>query len=604
MDVTGPAARVQLVEGRQVLLDVPVGPRARLMHPALADPDRRAGLQLVLIDEEGAVTRRTVDPPPDRRYPPAWALGAVWYQVFPDRFDNANPDNDPATFNPGWTSRWSEVTVEELEAARAARRAEGRRAQVAGSPLSQVVYQRRYGGDLQGVARRLDHMADLGATAIYLNPVFEAHSLHKYDASDHRHIDPTLGAPSLESPALSGEIADPAWTPADRYVLDTLLPTAHQQGLRVIFDGVWNHVGTRHWAFQDVLNRGRASAYADWFRVRFARESGVDGDPNRVVSWTGWDGPNGTLPEFRQTDEGDLVAPVKSHVFNVTHRWMDPDGDADTSDGIDGWRLDVVPDIGLPFWRDWNAYVRSINPKAITIAEVWHRADDHLQGDTFDAQMNYPVREAVLFWLGGVDDVDSAVLVSMLRQAFASEDGVNLAQMNLLGSHDTTRVVTRIAVDRGGSSRHRPGREDYELALLGVALQVALPGAPCIYNGDEWGVWGANDPHNRKPVPWPDVGAYDAETAPLDWVKSSTRTWLRTRQDPDVGRILRYGTWQLESPRPDLLVIDRRLNDRRVRVIANRSGNAVDLADLIGDFEPVIGSRDLPARSATMWISK
>ena len=196
VDVTvDDAAHIELIEAGQVLLRAPAGSPVRIMHPALADPARRAGVTMRGDDDE---TRYMVGDPPDRRYPPAWSLGAVWYQVFPDRFDNANPDNDPATFNPGWASNWSDVTVEELETARAIRRAEDRASNVARSPLSQVVYDRRYGGDLQGVVRRLDHIAGLGATAIYLNPVFEAHSLHKYDATDHRHIDPTLGAPSLE----------------------------------------------------------------------------------------------------------------------------------------------------------------------------------------------------------------------------------------------------------------------------------------------------------------------------------------------------------------------------------------------------------------------
>ena len=349
------------------------------------------------------------------------------------------------------------------------------------------------------------------------------------------------------------------------------------------------------------MSRGRASAYADWFRVRFAGDSGVDGDPDRVVAWTGWDGANGHLPEFRQTDEGDLVSPVKDHVADVTRRWMAPDGEP--GDGIDGWRLDVVPDIGLPFWRDWTALVRSINPEAITIAEVWHRADEHLAGDTFDAQMNYPVREAVLSWLGQVDASDSAVLVAQLERALAFDDSVNLAQMNLLGSHDTTRVVTRIALSRGGSSRTRPGRADYELALLGVALQVALPGAPCIYNGDEWGVWGANDPHNRKPVPWPDTGPYDAETAPFDWVKSSTTSWLTIRQDPAGGPGAPVWLMAARGPEPDLLVVDRRLNGVLVRLVANRSARRVNVADLVSGLEPLDVVHELPARSAALWIS-
>lgn len=603
VDVTGPGRRLRFIESDQCLLDVPHNDTSRIRLKALADPERRQRLRLEVAGRDAASTTRPVGLPQEGVYPPAWSLGAVWYQVFPDRFDNGNRDNDPPSFDPGWSTTWTEVSVEELESSRAARRAQGRHASHRISPLSHVVYERRYGGDLQGVVRRLGHITDLGATAIYLNPVFEAHSLHKYDATDHRHVDPTLGAPDLESPPVAGESADPAtwtWTPADRYVLDTLLPAARARNLRVVFDGVWNHVGTRHWAFQDVLRQGRGSEFAEWFQVRLARQPG---DPP-VIAWRAWDGANGSLPAFRQTEEGDLVAPVKAHVAAVTRRWMDPDDDGDPVDGIDGWRLDVVPDVGLRFWRDWNELVRSINPDAVTIAEVWHHADKEIEQGGFTAQMNYPVRDAVLAWLSAEEGYDGAVLTSMLERALDFDDRVNLAQMNLLGSHDTARVVTHIAAARGESPHARPSKSSYELALLGVAIQVALPGAPSVYNGDEWGVWGADDPHNRKPVPWPDAGPYDQETAPFDWVKESMSSWLRRRHDEVLGPVLRYGAWSLDAPERDLLVVDRQLNGIRVRFIANRSARTIDVSDLVAGYAPRDLADALPARSAAMWILK
>lgn len=611
LDVTTDAVAARLVvetPGADAF-DVPAHPDAptRIMLPALADPTARAATRLTV--RAGATHAGAAIPePPPRRFPPDWSLGAVWYQAFPDRFWNADPTNDPdttATFVPEWNAPWSEVTVEELERARAADLEEGRRANPRATPFRQVVYRRRYAGDLQGLVERLPHIADLGATAIYLNPVFDAPSLHRYDASDHRHVDPTLGLPG-DPP--DTETADPAtWarTPADGYLLDSVLPAVHDRGLHLVLDGVWNHVGLDHWAFRDVLARGRASPYASWFRVRFGADVGDPAlPPDDVVAWTAWDGPNGRLPEFGQTPDGDLVPSAKAHVAEVTRWWMNA---ADRTRAIDGWRLDVVPDIGLPFWRDWNALVHATNPDAITIAEVWYRADDALTTGGFDAQMNYPVRDALLPWLAGAGD--AATLVARLERALAPGDRVNLVQMNLLGSHDTPRVATRIADLRGSADPRRPDREARELVVLGVATLVALPGAPSIYNGDEWGVAGADDPDNRKPVPWPDAGPYADADAPLPWVRDQVAAWLRLRTDPDLGPILRYGSWRLVAPEDDVVGVERSLNGRRVLFLANRSDHTVDLGKLLDDTMPVPGAPGspgsaLPPRAAAIRILK
>jgi len=447
--------------------------------------------------------------------------------------------------------------------------------------LRQTLWSRRYGGDLAGLVDRLDHIADLGATAVYLNPVFEAASLHKYDARDHRHVDPSFGPPGATAEGEGVDASTWSWTRADRYLLDVVLPEMRERDLRLILDGVWNHVGLDHWAFVDVRERGVDSAYAGWFEARFSEEGGGSGAPaGALIAWRAWDGANGSLPEFRQTPEGDLVAPVKAHVLDVTRRWMDPDADGDPSDGVDGWRLDVVPDVGLAFWRDWSDVVRRLRPDGVTIAEVWHTAPTYLEDGPFDAQMNYPVRQALLPWLAGDDRHDADALVGLLSRAFDLPDRINLAQMNLLGSHDTERVATALRRE-GVRAGERPGRAAYERVLLGVGVLVFLPGSPAIYAGDEWGVFGSNDPHNRKPVPWPDLQGYDDATAPLPWVHDGVRSWLRLRHDPRIGPVLRFGSWRfVDAGHPDVLVIDRQLNETVVRLVASRADVRVPIEAL------------------------
>lgn len=549
---------------------------------------------------------------------PDWAKGAVWYQVLPDRFRNGNPENDP--LSPGsilmpWAGQWSVVGPEELEAARAV----GERLQGADGAVSlrRALIRRRYGGDLQGVVEKLDDLADLGITALYFCPIFTAPSLHKYDAADFRHVDPTLGglAPQVEP---SPETPDPGtwrWTAADRYFLDTVLPEARRRGIRVILDGVWNHTGTGFWAFRDVLAHGRRSAFAGWYQVRFDSR---DMDA-KVSGWRAWNGINGTLPRFSQTPEGDLVAPVKQHVFDVTRRWMDPDGDGDPSDGIDGWRLDVASDIGLPFWRDWRAHVRSINPEAYLVGELWFDGRDYLRGAAFDAQMNYPFARAVVAWLrGGSAGALGAELLRLLNNGAATD----LVQMNLLGSHDTQRLASALSnpqapYDSGGAmdqagpyDRGRPGPEVYDLVVLGTALQATWPGAPMITWGDEWGMHGGKDPDNRKPLPWPDVfdrASPDHPDRPIPHVRERVRRWLRLRVDPRAGPVLRYGDVRLvDSGSERVFAFERTLNGVRVVVVLNAGSGEYDARNVVpreavsqlGKTAPFT----VPARAGGCWI--
>ena len=514
---------------------------------------------------------------------PTWAKGAVWYQVFPERYRNGNPANDPdgigVTRMP-WTADWWTVTEQEIT--RHHNRVRAQPDLYADNPdrpkgvRASVIWNRRYGGDLQGVVQSLDHMRDLGVTALYLCPVFDAESLHKYDAADYRHVDPTLGDPGNPHIRLDAHDAGDSWTPADRYLVDVLLPEARRRGIRVILDGVFNHTGIAHFAFRDVWEHGVNSPYKDWYFCEFDEHG-------RLVSWRAWDRPNGRLPKLRQTANGDLAPPVKQHIFDITSRWMDPNGDGDPSDGIDGWRLDVALDIGDAFWRDWRTHVKAINADAIIIGEIWHDARDELTGDTFDAQMHYPFARAVTAFLGREPAFTASDLSTALDRAFDEPAQVDLVQMNLLVSHDTERLVSMLAnpgrnYDEGASvingqpyDTRRPDDKAYARSALAAALLATYPGSPMLYGGQELGMHGADDPDNRKPVQRPgDAPPSNRADRPSTPLLNVYRAWLILRRDERIGPVLRYGDVRhIDTHNPRVFAFERWLNDRAVVVVIN-----------------------------------
>jgi cyclomaltodextrinase / maltogenic alpha-amylase / neopullulanase len=450
---------------------------------------------------------------------PPWAKDAIWYQIFPERFRNGDPRNDPTSadleFGPErawhvspWTSDWYELQPwEETHSKR----------------FYDDVFERRYGGDLQGVIDKLDYLADLGITAIYFNPVFEAISLHKYDASTYHHIDHTFGPnPAEDLQEMKSETDDPAtwkWTSADSLFLK-LIKEAHRRGIRVIIDGVFNHCGTRFWAFQDVIKNQQHSRYATWFDVRRWDDPST---PQNEFTYKGWWDVK-ELPEFWEGDSS-FVKPVWNYFFNITKRWMDPNGDGDPSDGIDGWRLDVANKVSHVFWRAWRKQVKSLNPDAYIVGEIWDDASRWLAGDEFDAVMNYPFARAVVRFFIDTDarhckpsDFDHEL--ASIRKDYPGEIGYVL--QNLIDSHDTDRLASmtmnpnRKYDDQNGLRNNpnynvgKPTSTAREIQKLILLFQMSYIGAPMIYYGDEAGMWGADDPDDRKPMVWPDL-VYDRE---------------------------------------------------------------------------------------------
>ncbi len=559
-------------------------------------------LQLVIQCSEhgGRVIRHRIEPEIfNTLSTPDWAKGLVWYQVFPERFRDGNPNNNPKGWDltpMAWDSPFAEVAQEEVERAWNRRLVEPRTFQDdqnrAGGRIASVVFARRYGGDLMGVYNQLESLRDQGYTGIYLCPIFQSRSLHKYDADDHRHIDPTLGhpgeyfdpGPGHTKLAPSEDPADEttwAWTVSDRWFVDVFLPKAKSLGLRVVLDGVWNHVGTDHFAFTDVMEHGQDSPFADWFDAEFDEQG-------KLFAWRGWGGSiNGELPVFKQTKIGDLVAGPKAHIMAVTRRWMDPNGDGDPSDGIDGWRLDVAGEIGKPFWKDWRTQVRSINPDALIIAEIWSDADSMLNDQAFDGQMNYPFAYAVANWLSiGHNKGDAVLCAKRLTSVFHHAPEHDLVQFNLMTSHDTERLASMMHNDFQRNydteasrwalgSRYDPETiepEDMDRALSAIAVMVASPGALMIYNGDEYALPGADDPDNRRPIPWSSFADQDRSHLVSQMAFNQVfNELLGIRSEPWAANILRFGDVQFvgiaDGPHAGALLIRRRLENRMIEFL-------------------------------------
>jgi glycosidase len=295
---------------------------------------------------------------------------------------------------------------------------------------------------------------------------------------------------------------------------------------------------------------------------------------------------------------------------------MDPNGDGDPSDGIDGWRLDVAPDIGIAFWREWHALVKEINPQAVTVGEIWMPADRWIEAGCFDGQMNYPLAMALVDFLRG--NRDAGWLADRCRTLLGDLDDHDLAQMNLMTSHDTERLASMLAnpgteYDPGRGllrtpesyDAGRPAAEAYDLVVLAYAILAVLPGSPMVFQGDELGMSGGDDPECRKPVPWPDLGAYaSADDAPDEAMVERLAAWLRLRSDPVVGAVLRLGAVEFfETGEPDLFAVGRTWEGRSALLVANRSGRDLDAAGVLaaGGFA-ASGGTMIPARSARLWL--
>jgi len=559
----------------------------------------------------------------NKEFVPDWAKDAVWYQIFPERFRNGCPRSNPKLEDfaghpvPGWKimpwgSDW--YGQQSWEKKR--------------GDFFHSVYLRRYGGDLIGVYEKLDYLQELGITAIYLNPVFHAPSLHKYDGSSFHHVDPSFGPDregDLKLMASVQETEDPAtwvWTAADKFLIK-LIAEVHRRGMKIILDGVFNHTGREYFAFRDLLAKGANSRYKKWYKLKHWNADGT-------FEYEGWFG-HSALPELARS-ENDLIPPVRQYVFDITKRWMDPDGDGNPADGIDGWRLDVAFCVPHGFWKKWRKHVKRINPEAYLTAEIVTLAQDYLKGDEFDAVMNYMwLFPSVSFFSNARKAMKSSELMKSLdavRDAYPEQ--VSYVQQNLYDSHDVGRVSSVFnnpemlpienfeqyfhlsRVKHGGKFRTtKPTAAAMTALKQAVIFQMTYPGAPMIYYGTEVGMWGGNDPCDRQAMLWEDI-QFEPESN-----TAAGKTHPRSRK-PDLKlfafyqnaiamrqshAVLRRGSiaWRRHK-NPRVLIFDRSLDGITVRVILNagKTSAAVSLpfsgVDLWSGNAMKKGNAKIPSR--------
>ena len=439
---------------------------------------------------------------------PSWAKGAVMYQIYVDRFFDGDPSNNV-------------VNNEYSYLGKAAKGVERWN-----RPLQNLDVCDFYGGDLQGIIDKVEYLKDLGIEAIYLNPIFVSPSNHKYDIQDYDYIDPHIGA-------IAEDGGDPLFfekfhnNHASKYIKRTtdiknleasnalfckLTDILHENGIKVILDGVFNHCG----AFNKWMDKegfySRAgypvgaylsedSIYRDYFKWH---------DNNTYDSW--WGFSNHPKLNFEGSKE------LYNYILEIGKKWVSPPFNAD------GWRLDVAADLGytkemnLNFWSDFRTIVKSANPSTIIIAEHYGNPEDWLTGNEWDTVMNYDAfMEPITWFLTGMQKHSEAFKPDMLNNAAAFKDAMDyymsrfsiqscLTAMNQLSNHDHSRFLTR--TNKTSGRLHTMGHEAAEhninknIFMSAVIFQMTWSGAPTIYYGDEAGLAGWSDPDNRRTYPW------------------------------------------------------------------------------------------------------
>lgn len=443
-------------------------------------------------------------------HPPAWAQGALQYQIFPDRFCNGDTGNDVQTAEYSYGGRHV------------------RRIGDWNSPPPADGYRCFYGGDLAGILQKLDYLEDLGVEVLYLNPIFLSPSSHKYDTQDYEHIDPHLG--------VIAEDTDWVMQPwehhngyAVRYIkrvlskenlaksdalFAELCTELHRRGMRIILDGVFNHCASFHrWMDREGIYREKPgfppgayqdenSPYRGYFRF-------TDAAPG-FEAW--WDVE--TLPKLFYENAPAL----REEIFSIAEKWLRPPY------SIDGWRLDVAADLGHSrdfnhaFWQEFRRRVKAVRPDALIVAEHYGDASDWLKGGEWDSVMNYDAfMEPVTYFLTGLekhsdgrrDELlnDGPAFLEAMQTAMARFQTPSLlCAMNELSNHDHSRFLTRTnrlvgRVERDGTAAAGEGI-DKSVFRIAVTMQMTWPGAPTVYYADEAGQMGWTDPDNRRTYPW------------------------------------------------------------------------------------------------------
>lgn len=364
---------------------------------------------------------------------PGWVNETVWYQIFPERFNNGDQSNDPKN-----TKEWGY------------------------HPVSNEEY---YGGDLQGIINRLDYLEELGINGIYLTPIFEANTSHKYDTKDYLKIDPHFG---------------------DEIVFKKLVDTAHSKGIRIMLDGVFNHCGDQFAPWLDVLEYGPKSQYFNWFMVN-QWPFNKDDHSTRDGSFYSFAFTK-RMPKLN-TNNPEVI----KYLLGVTEYWI-------KNFDIDGLRLDVANEVSHRFCKDLRRLTKELKPDFYLLGEIWHDAITWLHGDEFDGVMNYPLATSIAdFWI--YPERTSYDFECGINHNFTMYmQQTNNVLFNLLDSHDTNRLIDKV--------------KDIDVFYQQLAILLTMPGSPCIYYGTEFAMEGSYDPDCRRCMPWEqiDAGFYREKT--------------------------------------------------------------------------------------------
>ncbi len=426
---------------------------------------------------------------------PAWARDAVYYYIFPERFRNGNQANDPKPGVDHYQDKAVEFHKDWLEKPFKPGSGDG----------SDAVYNNDFfGGDLAGIIEKLDYIADLGANTLYITPLFQAASNHKYDTADYQHIDRAFG--SNED-------------------FERLTREAARRGIRVIPDASLNHTGVDSIYFDRFGKYGGAGAfhggkvnpaspYADWYKF-----DATQADPDK--QYQGWVGVQ-NLPELNKASPSyrDFAYGAKDSVMK---QWLDR--------GAAGWRMDVAPWVPDDFWREWRKSIKQHRPDALTIAETWFDASKFFLGDEFDSTMNYIFRNTVLDYAAGGNARALYENIELMREAYPPQSF--FALMNLLSSHDQARALHQFGYRSDSDAAPTIALAKQRLRLA-VFFQMVFPGSPAVYYGDEVGLTGGDDPYNRAAYPWADRGG-----KPDDTLLEDFKRLIRLRREHAV---LRHGS--------------------------------------------------------------
>ena len=466
---------------------------------------------------------------PENYHTPDWAKGALIYQVFPDRFCKVgSPDLtgklEPYTVHSDW---YEEVGWEP-------------------TPEGIVLNNDFYGGNFNGITEKMDYIASLGTTILYLNPIGMAHSNHRYDTGDYKIPDPMLG--TMED-------------------FSRMCQAAHDRGLKVILDGVYSHTGSdsryfnRKGSFKELgAYQSQESPYASWYTFYQW--------PDNYNSWWSFD----TLPTVNKMDPA-FVEYIISGADSVLAHWL--------KDGADGFRLDVADELPDEFLKLLYDRVKAINPDALVLDEHWEDASNktaygkrrtYFTNAELDSVMNYPFRTAILNFMRGRDS-GRALKNTVMSIVENYPQEVVHCNMNLLGTHDTPRILTALVDDFDGSreekAKRRLSRNSLDVArdrlMMASFLQYMLPGSPSLYYGDEAVMEGYKDPFNRRSFPW---GREDRE------MQDHFRCLGKLRKRYDALRLGDIRFFEAEDKR---LSFRRSLNGQALRIYVNRSGDPWDV---------------------------